>query len=137
MAEHPLSAHIGRRVFGSLAPGKIPELFKLGDPGNHAAGIATTEVLKGFYEFLGFPRLLSAEAVRKAIARGVETGLFGYATGRPQLGDDGRFLIDRSRVAFERSVADDEVDLDAGLLIAPSAIPEKPSASSSERTGGQ
>ena len=127
---------VQRRVFGSLAPGKIAELFKLGDPGNHAAGIATTEVLKGFYEFLGFPRLLSAEAVRKAIARGVETGLFGYATGRPQLGEDGRFLIDRSRVAYERSVADDEVDLDAGLLIAPSAIPEKPSASSSETTGG-
>ena len=127
---------VQRRVFGSLAPGKLAELFKLGDPGNHAAGIATTEVLKGFYEFLGFPRLLSAEAVRKAIARGVETGLFGYATGRPQLGEDGRFLIDRSRVAFERSVADDEVDLDTGLLIAPSAIPEKPSASGSEATGG-
>ena len=48
----------------------------------------------------------------------------------------GRFLIDRSRVAFERSVADDEVDLDAGLLIAPSTIPEKPSASGGETTGG-
>ena len=125
---------VQKRLFGTLAPGKVVELFKLGDPGNHAAGIATSKVLKGFYEFLGFPRLLSAEVVRKAVARGVETGLFGYATGGPQLGDDGRYLIDRSRIAFERSVADDEIDLDAGLLIAPSAIPEKPSTSSGEPT---
>lgn len=94
----------------------------------------STDTAYRWVDTQGFPRLLSAEAVRKAIARGVETGLFGHATGRSQLGDDGRFLIDRSRIAFERSVADDEVDLDAGLLIAPSAIPEKPSASGSETT---
>ena len=127
---------VRRRVFGTLAAGKIAELFRLGDPEGNPAGIPTATMLAGFYEFLGFPRLHSAEAVRKAVARGVETGLFGHATGRPQLGDDGRYLIDRSRVAFERSVADDEIDLDAGLLIAPSAIPEKPSASGSETTGG-
>ena len=127
---------VQKRVFGTLAPGKIAELFRLGDPGNGTAGIATAEVLKGFYEFLGFPRLLSADAVRKAIARGVETGLFGYATGSAQLGEDGRYLIDRSRVAFERSVADDEIDLDAGFLITPAAIPEKPSVASGEAAAG-
>ena len=63
----------------------------------------------------------------KAIARGVETSLFGYVTGRPTLGDDGRYQIDRSRVAFERSVAEDEIDLDSGFLIAPKALPEQPS----------
>ena len=123
---------VQKRIFGTLAPGKIAELFKLGEPGDHASGIATTEVLRGFYEFLGFPRLLSAEAVRKAIAHGVKTGLFGYATGRPQLGDNGRYLIDRRRVAFERRVADDEIDLDAGLLILPAAIPDDVSASGNE-----
>ncbi len=126
---------VQRRIFGTLAPGKITELFRLGESGSYAAGIATTEVLKGFYEFLGFPRLLSAEVVRKAVARGVDTGLFGYTTGQPQLGDDGCYLIDRSRVAFERSVADDEIDLDAGLLIAPAAIPETASVSDSESIG--
>ena len=123
---------VQNRVFGTLVPGKISELFKLGDPGDYAAGIATGEVLKGFYEFLGFPRLLSADAVRRAVARGVQTGLFGYTTGRPQLGDDGRYLIDRSRVAFDRVVADDEIDLDAGFLIVPAAMPEKPAVSISD-----
>ncbi len=123
---------VQKRVFGSLAPGKIVELFGLGDPGEHAAGVATADVLKGFYEFLGLPRLLSTEAVRRAVARGVETGLFGYTTGRPQLGDDGRYLVDRSRVTFERRVAEDEIDLDTGLLIAPTAVPEEAPATGNE-----
>ena len=117
---------VQRRVFDTVAPGKIVELFKLGEDGAAHSGIATGNVLAGFYEFLGFPRLLSGDAARSAIARGVETGLFGYVTGRPSLGDDGRYQIDRSRVAFERSVADDEIDLDSGFLVAPAALPENP-----------
>ena len=117
---------VQRRVFGTVAPGKIVELFKLGEPATHTAGIATDKVLAGFYEFLGFPRLLSDEAVRGAVARGVEGGLFGYITGRPTLGDDGRYRVDRSRVAFEHDVADDEIDLDSGFLIVPAALPEEP-----------
>lgn len=127
---------VQRRVFGTLAPGKIIELFKLGENGASQYGIATDTVLAGFYEFIGFPRLLSPDAVRKAIARGVETGLFGYVTGRPQLGEDSRYQIDRGRVAFERSVTEDEIDLDSGFLIAPAAIPDKPAAPSDETTGG-
>ena len=127
---------VQRRVFGAMAPGKLIELFKLGEPGNHAAGIATDKVLAGFYEFLGFPRVLSAEAVRGAVARGVETGLFGFVTGRPPLGDDGRYRIDRSRVAFERSLTDDEIDLDSGFLIVPAALPQKPVTLETETGGG-
>ena len=129
-----LLSTVQRRIFGTLSPGRISELFKLGDPGDYVAGIATGEVLKGFYEFLGFPRLVSAEAVRGAVARGVRTGLFGYTTGRPQLGEDGRYLVDRGRVAFERDVADDEIDLDAGFLIVPAAMPEKQAVPSEETT---
>ena len=121
-----LLTNVQRRVFGTVAPGKLVELFKLGEPGNHTAGIATDRVLAGFFEFLGFPRVLSAEAVRGAVARGVETGLFGYVTGRPELGDDGRYRIDSSRVAFEHIVANDEIDMDSGFLIVPAALPEKP-----------
>lgn len=126
---------VHRRVFGTLAPGRIVALFKLGEEGLAQHGIATDTVLAGFYEFIDFPRLLTAEAVSKAIARGVETGLFGYTTGSPQLGDDGRYQIDRSRIAFERNVADDEIDLDSGFLLVPAAIPEKPAAPSGDTPG--
>ena len=128
---------VQRRVFGTLAPGRIVELYKLGEEGAAQRGIATDIVLAGFYEFIGFPRLLSAEAVRKAIARGVETGLFGYATGRPQLGEDDRYQIDRSRIAFQRGVTEDEIDLDSGFLITPAAIPDKSGAPSGEAPGGE
>ena len=56
----------------------------------------------------------------------VETGLFGYTIGRPSLGEDGRYQIDRRRQSGERSVAEDEIDLDSGFLIAPPALPAKP-----------
>ena len=86
---------VRRKVFGSVAPGKIVELFKLGESDSVELGIATDKVVAGFFSFFGFPRLLSNDIVRKAIARGVQTGLFGYATGRPNLGDDGRYQLDR------------------------------------------
>ncbi|MXY51432.1 MAG: ATP-binding protein [Gammaproteobacteria bacterium] len=124
---------VQKRIFGTLAPGKITELFTLGEPGEFATGIPTADVLMGCFKFLGFPRLLSGEPVRKAVARGVKAGLFGYVTGRPRLGDDARYLVDRTRIAFERDVADDEIDLDAGFLIDPSAMPE--TAAPSTETG--
>ena len=117
--------HLDLKVFGSVAPGKIVELFKLGESDSIELGITTNKVVAGFFSFLGFPRLLSNEVVRKAIARGVQADLFGYATGRPNLGDNGRYQINWSRVAFERSGADDEIDLDFGFLIVPKALPEK------------
>lgn len=120
---------VHRKVFDTVAPGRIAELFELGEPGAAQHGIPTGSVLTGFYAFLDFPRLLTAEAVRKAIARGVETGLFAYAIGRLPLGDDGRYRIDRNRIAFHRKIADDEIDLDTGFLITPAALPQEPSAS--------
>ena len=117
---------VQRRVFGTVAPPKILQLFKLGESATTEPGVPTEQVVAGFFSFFGFPRLQSAEVVKQAIIRGVEIGIFGYTTGRPSLGDDRRYLLDRSRVAFERRVADDEVDLDSGFLIVPGAFPEEP-----------
>ena len=59
------------------------------------------------------------------------------AAGRPNLGDDGRYQLDCSRVAFERSVADDEIDLDSGFLIIPKALPAKPVEPTSTTSGAE
>ena len=117
---------VQRKVFGTVAPGKIVELFRLGANAPGGFGVSTDKVVAGFFSFLGFPRLHSADVVRTAIARGVETGLFAYTTGRPQLGDEGRYQLDWTRIAFERNVSDDEIDLDSGFLIVPAALPKKP-----------
>lgn len=116
---------VQRKVFESVAPGKIVELFKLGESASIEPGITSDKIVKGFFSFLGFPRLLSNDVVRKAIVLGVQKGLFGYSVGRPSLGDNGRYQLDRNRIAFERSVAEDEIDLDSGFLIMPEALPEK------------
>ncbi len=60
------------RVFDRLAPAKIVELFRLGKCGAPRLGIATREIVEGFYAFPGFTRLLNSGVIRQAIARGGE-----------------------------------------------------------------
>lgn len=111
------------RVFGTLAPNKILELFNLGNK-NGQSGIATNEILAGFFSFLGFPRLLSSDVVCKAISRGVEDSHFGYTTSKPSLGNDGHYQINKNRIAFNRRIADDEIDLETGFLMIPEVLPD-------------
>jgi hypothetical protein len=118
-----LLTHVQPRLFGTLNPSKIVELFKLGEGSPPRVGIRAAEVVSGFYSFLGFTRLNSDDAIRKTIAHGVEKRLFGYTTGSPILGGDGRYQIDRSKVVYDRPLAVDEVDLQSGFLIVPAALP--------------
>ena len=118
-----LITNLQPKVFGSVNPNKIVELFKLGDGTPPCLGIRTSEVVSGFYSFLGFPRLTTSQAIRRAIVEGVQKSVFGYTIGNPAVGSDGKFQVDRSKVAFERPLAEDEVDLESGFLIVPSAVP--------------
>jgi len=119
-----LLTDVHRRVFPNVRAAKVVELFKLGEPGAYQHGARTSDVVAGFYSYLGFPRLLKAEGVKKAVVEGVEKGLFGYAPTKPSLGAEDRFEIPRHRVAFERTLPEDEVDLDSGFLVVPAAMPE-------------
>ena len=113
-----------KKVFDSVHPGKIVELFKLGDGKPPRLGVKASEVVDGFYSFPGFPRLVRAQVCRKAIARGVGEGLFGYTSGAtPALGLDGTYQIPLSKVRHGLSVAEDEVDLETGFLMMPQSIP--------------
>jgi len=63
--------------------------------------------------------------VRKAVARGVGEDTLGYCSGStPMLGDDGKFEVAPEKVRFGRQVADDEIDLDSGFMMLPTAIPQ-------------
>lgn len=119
-----LITQVQKRVFTSVAPTKIIELFKLGEGEPARMGCKVAEVVEGFYSFLGFPRLTRQEVVRRAIARGVSEGLVGYCSGTtPALGGDGKFEIAVDKVRVNVQVADDEIDLDAGFIMLPAAIP--------------
>jgi hypothetical protein len=115
---------VQRKVFDSLEPGKIVNLFKLGESEAAPKGIKTADIVDGFYSFPGFTRLASSAYIRKAVAKGVGGGVFGYYSGtQPLLGHDGRYEVNESRVAFGKVVGDDEIDLDMGFLMVPDAIP--------------
>jgi hypothetical protein len=116
---------VHKHVFGSLATTKIVELFKLGEGEPPRLGIRLSEVVEGFYSFLGFTRLASQEVIRKAVAKGVQEGIVGYFSGAaPGIGEDGKFKVAVDRVRFGVAVADDEIDLDTGFIMLPSAVPQ-------------
>jgi hypothetical protein len=120
-----LIATVQPKVFLTLTPGKIVDLFRLGTGTPPQLGIGTGEVVEGFYSYLGFTRLLSSATIRKAVAKGIHDGHFGYVSGpKPVAGPDGKFQVALDKVRFKAPVAEDEIDLESGFLMVPQAIPE-------------
>ena len=130
-----LLLQVQRRVFDSLQPQKMVSLFRLGDGAPPKLGIATVEIVSGFYSFLGFTRLTSEQVVVTAIATGVQKRVFGYvgdlpagaaqAGGAPALGADGKYQVAPDKVRFDDGIAVDEIDLETGFLMLPQAIPQR------------
>jgi hypothetical protein len=122
-----LLTQVQSRVFTTLNPAKIVELFKLGDGQPTRLGIRCADVVSGFYSFLGYTRLASKEVIQKAIARGVQEEVIGYFTGSaPALDPSGKYQVPRNRVRFNVTISDDEVDLESGFVMLPQAIPAEP-----------
>jgi len=99
------------------------DLFKLGEGTPPKVGVKTSEVVDGFYSFLGFTRLTDSEVIRRAIAKGIQGEVFGYVSGAPELGADGKYQVPLAKVRFKMPVAEDEIDLESGFLMMPQAIP--------------
>jgi Protein of unknown function (DUF499) len=111
-----------RRVFTSVVPSKIADLFQLGV---EKPGIKAGEIVDGFYSFLGFTRLEDVTAIKKAVVKGVADGIFAFYTGAsPALGTDGKYQVPINRVRINTAISEDEIDLDSGFLMLPQAIPQ-------------
>jgi Protein of unknown function (DUF499) len=116
------------RVFATLHPNKIIELFALGTASGQTPGRSVPEIVEGFFSFPNFTRLADSGVVRKSIARGIKEKFFGYVAGAaPALGADGRYQVAAKNVRFGSEIAEDEIDLDGGFLMIPETIPQ-PSA---------
>ncbi|WP_106007145.1 ATP-binding protein, partial [Moorella stamsii] len=114
------------RVFSTLNPGKLVELFRLGEDKPPTLGVRTSEVVDGFYSFLGFTRLTTSAVIRKAIARGVQEGFFAYVSGpAPELGPDGKYKVQVDKIRFRTGVPDDEIDLESPLVSLGNPIPDQ------------
>lgn len=115
------------KLHGTLHPRKVAERVKLGEsiaPGEPPRlGVSTSDVRDAFFSFIEPPRISSSGVLRKAIARGVSEGTFAYTTGTPALGPDGKYQVSLSKMAHGLAMSDDEVDLDSGFLVVPTAVP--------------
>jgi uncharacterized protein DUF499 len=119
-----LLVDLQRRVFETVNPSKILELFKLGEGNPPTLGLKAADVVDGFYSFLGFPRLVTSAVVKKAIAKGIGDGFFGYYSGStPAVGSDGKYQVPVARVRFNVAVSEDEIDLESGFLMTPAGVP--------------
>ena len=118
-----------KKVHTTVTPQKLMKRVKLGEsasPGESPRlGVAANEVRDAFFRFLAPPRLMSDSAIAAAITRGVSEGHFAYTSGAaPELGEDGKFQVNLEKVVFKRPLPSDEVDLDSGFIMMPSAVPE-------------
>jgi Protein of unknown function (DUF499) len=115
------------KIHGTVVPGKIVSRIKLGesiaDGEPPRLGVATKDVRDAFFAFLEPPRINSESVIRRGIARGVQESVFGYCSGNPVLGSDAVYQIPAEKVKFGKQIAEDEIDLEAGFLIWPAAIP--------------
>lgn len=122
-----LLTQVQPRVFATVTPAKIVELFRLGEGQPAKAGIRCAEVVAGFYSFMGFTRLTGQDVIQNAIVRGIQEGVFGYVTGALSTFDGaGKYQVARDKVRIDVSILADEVDLESGFLMLPQAVPPLP-----------
>lgn len=100
-----------KQVFDSLTPGRLITLTKLGE---ERAFVACEDLVKWFFSYFDFPKLVDEQALRGAIARGTgET--FGYVSAAHV---DGQELFARKEhVWFGSPIPKNEVDLGPGCFV--------------------
>jgi hypothetical protein len=131
-------------VFDTVTPSKLLSLTHLGevkdDTGKSIDYIPCDRLMTWFFSYLDFPKLLSVNALRRCIAKGVKDGRFGYV-GVARLNEQGAIEVDKPRnVYFEQDIDPEEIDFSQGayLLSADLASQLKtkvPAISSTEPTG--
>jgi len=134
-----LTGPISPTIFASIVPSKLSDLFNLGTGSPPRLFLKVSDVVDGFFGIPGFPRLVSGEVIRTAIARGVVEGHFGVLSGpEPGIGSDQRVMVSPDRVALSRPLRQEEIELEGTYLIHPTAIPQNPTeaATTPEPVGG-
>lgn len=106
-----------KHVFDSLTPGRLLTLTKIG---SEREFIATEEIVKWFFSFLDFPKLLDEAVLRRCIGLGTaET--FAYISAARVEGD--KLIPPRPElVRFGAVTAEGEVDLGPGCYLLSAAL---------------
>jgi hypothetical protein len=121
------------RVFSSVKPAKIVELFRLGEKsgGDNAAtlGVTTDQLRDSFFGIIGFPRLEDESVLKRAIIAGVKDEIFGFVgradrIERDRVREGSGYFVGRGQaiIGKERELREDEIDLSAGFIVLPASI---------------
>jgi len=99
-------------VFETLTPTRLATLTKLGD---ERAAVACEDLPAWFFSYLDFPKLASADVLRRTIAQGT-ADTFGYVPAAHL--DDGEVVTDRpDLVRFGSPTSELEIDLGDGCFL--------------------
>jgi hypothetical protein len=113
MVSERVTDALAHHVFSSVTPARLSKLSRLGERGV----VPCDEIAGGFFRYFAFTKLWTAQAVRDAIAKGVERGEFAYGVGVTVTDGEAR-AVDPALVRAEGVLPADEVDLgpEASLL---------------------
>lgn len=124
-----LSSH----VFETITPEKLAGLLNLGEGDGKHAFVSCPDVVRAAFSYLQFPKLRSDLALRTAVAKGVTSGVFGYAAMAAVEGGELRLSADLMRIA--RPTAPDEIDLGDGAFLVAAPLARKLSAQPEVQVG--
>jgi hypothetical protein len=113
------------RLFTSVTSEKTIELMQLGEEEDSPLGISLAQIVEAFYSVLGFPRLENEAVIRRAIAKGVRAGTFGYVARQldpHQIKEKGGYLVNANQARLGVDLSDDEIDMSAAFIVLPQAI---------------
>lgn len=116
-----LMSLLGERVFGSVTPQRLSDLVRLSDEDGGNRFYACERLVHDAFSFVQFPKLVDQEVVRKAVAAGVERGVFGYVSAARV---EGEALVSdrRDLVTLGEELRPEEVDLGDGSYICTPAL---------------
>lgn len=121
-----------KHVFDSLTPGRLVTLTKLGEERDF---VACEDLVKWFYSYFDFPKLVEERVLREAIARGTSQTL-GYVSAAYGEGD--RLVARKDHVWFGSPIPENEVDLGPGcFVLSPGLAAELRGEERAETTGAQ
>jgi len=111
---------LSHQVFDRLTPARLAAIAHLGD-----RGFAWCDELGAhFFTFFELTKLWSLEALREAVAEGVEKGLFAYAVDVAAEGEKVR-VSDPSLVRRREAVQPDEIDLGSSTALLSNSVADQ------------
>lgn len=110
-------------VFKTVVPAKLVASVHLGsgDVGSPGHWITGTELVDQVFGSVQFPKLLTLEGLKEAVALGVSRGVFGYVMGANC--EDGSFKLDsQDALSLGVQVTRDDIDLSEGSFLVSKAL---------------